>query len=77
MGKVDDITLELLPRQFDELDADGSGELDDEDIEMLTKRIGILKSASSASGAGASGGGSGIGQASRRSLGGFKVAGQR
>ena len=37
MGKVDDETLELLRDQFKALDADGSGELDADDIVMLTK----------------------------------------
>ena len=35
MGKVDDITLELLSQQFDELDADGSGELDLGELKSL------------------------------------------
>jgi len=35
MGKVDDDTVDLLMDQFDALDADGSGELDREDIKVL------------------------------------------
>lgn len=35
MGKVDDDTLSLLKAQFTALDADGSGELDAEDIRVL------------------------------------------
>lgn len=37
MGKVDDDTIDLLRDQFDALDADGSGELDEGDIDMLEK----------------------------------------
>jgi hypothetical protein len=37
MNKVDDETLSLLDAQFKTLDADGSGELDADDIAMLTK----------------------------------------
>ena len=37
MGKVDDETIELLKDQFKALDADGSGELDADDITMLQK----------------------------------------
>ena len=37
MGKVDDETVGLLRDQFKALDADGSGELDRDDIAMLTK----------------------------------------
>ena len=37
MGKVDDETLLLLRDQFNALDADGSGELDGNDIDMLTR----------------------------------------
>ena len=36
MGKVEDETLALLRDQFKALDADGSGELDADDIEMLS-----------------------------------------
>ena len=78
MGKIDDITLELLSQQFDELDADGSGELDDKDIEVLTKRVGLMNAATNTSAvAGASGGGSGAGteHVGRRSLSSFKIAG--
>ena len=36
MGKVDEDTINLLRDQFKALDADGSGELDADDIEMLS-----------------------------------------
>lgn len=41
MGKVDDETLALLRDQFLALDADGSGELDADDIRMLTEACSI------------------------------------
>ena len=37
MGKVDDMTITLLKDQFKALDADGSGELDADDISLLTQ----------------------------------------
>ena len=43
MGKVDDETLGLLRDQFAALDADGSGELDKDDIAMLTAACEILE----------------------------------
>ena len=39
MGKVDEETLALLRDQFRALDADGSGELDADDIAMLSRAI--------------------------------------
>ena len=36
-GKLDDDTEELYREQFAALDADGSGELDEDDVVMLTK----------------------------------------
>jgi len=36
MDKVDDETIQLLRDQFEALDADGSGELDADDVELLT-----------------------------------------
>jgi len=45
MGKVDDETLALLKDQFKALDADGSGELDADDIHMLTKACDALDAA--------------------------------
>ena len=43
MGKVDTETLNLLRDQFNALDADGSGELDMDDIAMLTKACAQLE----------------------------------
>lgn len=43
MGKVDDDTLGLLRDQFKALDADGSGELDQNDIRLLTHACGKLE----------------------------------
>jgi len=37
MGKVDDETLGLLRDQFEALDADGSGDLDGRDVELLVR----------------------------------------
>jgi Ca2+-binding EF-hand superfamily protein len=37
MGKVDDMAITLLKDQFKALDADGSGELDADDISLLTQ----------------------------------------
>ena len=62
----------MLSQQFDELDADGSGELDDKDIEVLTKRIGL---ANAAGGQSQGGSAANTPQAGRRSLSSFKVAG--
>ena len=44
MGKVDTALLGLLRDQFKALDADGSGELDAGDIEMLTKCLNSCSS---------------------------------
>ena len=43
MGKVDEETLLLLRDQFSALDADGSGELDVDDISMLTQAASTLE----------------------------------
>lgn len=43
MGKVDDDTITLLRDQFKALDADGSGELDATDIELLTKACAAME----------------------------------
>merc|ERR1711865_898362 len=42
-GKVDDDTLDILSKQFKALDADGSGELDEDDVVMLSKKCDELK----------------------------------
>jgi len=42
MGKVDQDTVDLLKQQFLALDVDGSGELDADDIEMLTDAVDAL-----------------------------------
>lgn len=41
--QVDDETLALLKDQFSALDADGSGELDADDIDMLTNACEVLE----------------------------------
>ena len=42
MGKVDDDTIDLLRDQFSALDADGSGELDAQDLALLQKACETL-----------------------------------
>jgi voltage-gated potassium channel len=59
MAKVDDVTLELLSQQFDMLDADGSGSLDADDIELLSRRLPGGGTASGAGAEGAAAGGEG------------------
>ena len=42
MGKVDDDTVNLLRDQFAALDADGSGELDADDLKLLQKACDLM-----------------------------------
>ena len=39
---MDTDTIDLLRDQFQALDADGSGELDTDDIQMLTEAVDVL-----------------------------------
>ena len=48
MGKVDEETLALLKDQFAALDADGSGELDAQDISMLTDACDLIEAKAAA-----------------------------
>jgi potassium channel subfamily K len=41
-GKVDDDTLDILSKQFKALDADGSGELDGDDVKLLSAKCDEL-----------------------------------
>ena len=43
MGKVDEDTVSLLRDQFKALDADGSGELDAKDLELLSRACEMIK----------------------------------
>ena len=42
MGKVDEDTVSLLRDQFKALDADGSGELDANDLVLLTRACEMI-----------------------------------
>jgi len=53
MGKIDDETLDLLRDQFKALDADGSGELDADDIAMLATAAKSMESDANATPGGA------------------------
>ena len=55
--QVDDETIDLLKDQFKALDADGSGELDREDVTMLTKACDTLEGIAANANANASAGG--------------------
>merc|ERR1712205_128010 len=51
MGKIDEDTVSLLRDQFNALDADGSGELDADDLSLLQKACDMMAASAAAASA--------------------------